>query len=229
MSTLRILSDLERVHEQFKAGLPTEIPVTDETRQWNLPAEPFVQLRTQLIGLVLPRYLGLLAKTTLRANEGPEEFLSRVAAEAVNRQDYLLAARARTTQAILREGRNQVSDPRVLALEEQARLFVSAANQENAGQYALAVCSYERALASGSDLVPGHVVGKRLAALQAAHPEQFREGYESFLNPNGMSFPQMAAQGPMRPPGPPRMPVLSVPPSSVPPLSPPSPTATSTP
>ena len=108
--------------------------------------------------------------------------------------------------------------------KSQAELFVSANNQEIAGQYSLAVLSYEQALASGTDLVPPKIIGERLAAIKADHLQEFQQGLDLYLTPPtprypagypyppGYPYPQGYRPGmPMERPTPPPIPVLPVP------------------
>jgi hypothetical protein len=51
-------------------------------------------------------------------------------------------------------------------------------NQEAAGQYVMAVASYEGALRSTSPFVPVKFIGAHLAAIQKDHPPDYAEGLE---------------------------------------------------
>lgn len=202
--TIKSLSLMVGAYQDFQSGLPVKLQLllNDPAR-----AEPLGALlspvRGQLIKLVLPRHVAAPPEMKVQADEGAQEFLDRVVIEAVNRGNFLLADRARQTQQLLREGKLEV--PRE---KSQPELLVDGQNQELAGQFALAVTSFQRALASGNDLVPAKAVGERLARIKAEHPREFEEGLQAFLNPRfptpppGWGFPNMsppASTPPARP------------------------------
>lgn len=213
---LETLLPLNRAYLELKAGLPTNIEITTRNLENSQLQSEVVPLRAELILLALPRYLGLPPKSAPKPGEGPYDFLARITDEAIARNDYLLASRARETQRLLQEGSRK--DPNT---KSQSELFVSANNQEVAGQYALAVLSYERALASGTDLVPPKIIGERLDAIKKDHPKEFQQGFDLYLSPpmqrypSGYPYPPGYRPGmPMEQPTPPAAPVLPVPASA---------------
>jgi hypothetical protein len=175
---LQDLGTLDQAYTDFKAGLSTRIsvlvpqPASFQPHQ-NLTAK----LRAALIAVVLPRYLGLPDEIAVKAEEGPIRFLNRVTADAVTRQDFLLAAKARATEIFLREG------SQVTAENSQAQAYVTACNQEAVQQYTLAVMNYQKALASPTVLIPPKIIGDRLAAIKAAHPQEYQQGFDAYLTP----------------------------------------------
>ena len=190
------------VYKEFKAGLPTKLVMPDPSKdEFGSITAP---IRAELLKLLLPRYLGSPPDLKANPDEGVQEFLQRVLADAVKKEDFLLAARARDTQMLLRDGK--APDWKE---NSEAALYVTAHNQELAGQYALAVTSYERALASGNSLIPPKVIGERLAKIKAEHPQEFEEGVTTFLTPRMPVMPPgfpYQNYGPQRPPGPPERP-----------------------
>lgn len=220
--TIKSLTLLVGAYQDFQAGLPVklELVLNDPAR-----AEPLGALlspvRGQLVKLALGRHVGAPPELKIKPDEGAQEFLDRVIVDAAARADFMLATRARATQNLLREGKTEVSKER-----SQAELFINGYNQERAGQFALAVTSYERALASGTDIVPPKAIGERLARIKAEYPREFEEGLQAFLNPHfptpppGWGFPNSVAPGKNPSPAPPdrRKPV--------PPLVVPNPKAT---
>lgn len=110
--------------------------------------------------------------------EGPYPFLERIAVEAIGRGDYLLAAKARDVQQLLRDGQRYGGMD-----STQAGQYIIARNQETAGQFALAVVNYEKALASASELIPAKAIGERLAAIKLEHPDDFQLGMNNYLSP----------------------------------------------
>lgn len=198
--TLQTLSLLEEAYREFQAGLSTRVETVAPKASSSAPSQSLIaSVRAQIISLVLPRYLGLPEDVRANAGEGPHPFLDRIAADAAARGDYLLVAKARETQRLLRDGTAYNGSD-----NSQAGLFVTACNQEAAGQFSLAVGSFERALASPSDIVPPKVIGGHLAAIKADHPQDFQQGIDSYLSPPLSRFgPGSYPPGypPGRPPG----------------------------
>ena len=204
---------LSNAYQEFMAGLPTRLDVMmpDDARydQYIAITAP---VRAQLIKLMLPRYLGLPAGFTAKPEEGTQEFLQRIISDALAKKDFVLAAHAREAQLLLRDGRNART-----AENSQSSLFITARNQETAGQYSLAVTSYQRALAAGTDIVPAKLIGEHLARIKAEHPQEFQKGLDEYITPRmalpppGYGFPNGFFPGhphgapgpPGRPPGPP--------------------------
>jgi hypothetical protein len=181
---LETLTPLNRAYKELKSGLATKIELPSSKLDKTAIQNEIVPLRAELITLALPRYLGLPQQSKAKPGEGPYDFLNRISAEAGAHNDYLLVARAHETQRLLREGTNPNPNEK-----SQAELFVAAHNQEVAGQYALAVDSYEKALACGTEIVPPKIIGERLAAIKAAHPQEFQQGFDLYLSPPATRYP----------------------------------------
>ena len=219
------LVEIFTVYQEFNAGLPTKLVIADPSKDeyGSLTAG----IRAELMKLVLPRYLGAPPNVKANVDEGVQEFLQRVLAYAVRKEDFLLAARARDTQMLLRDGKTPDWKE-----NSEAALYVTAHNQELAGQYALAVSSYERALASGTDLIPPKVIGERLAKIKADHPQEFAEGVTAFLTPRLPVMPPgfpYGSFGPQRPSGPPGGPGPTPPPALFVPAASPGPAGSQSP
>lgn len=224
---LKVLTPLSKAYNELKAGLPASIELSPAENGDQVAQIEITNLRSQLITMALPRYLGLPSDAKAKPGEGPYDYLHRVYSQAIAKEDYPLAERARKAQRYLLEGRISEEKPvpdRPMNLPPQlaarygasvspaltsVQLYTNAVNQEKAGQYMLAVLSYEKALAAGSDLVPAKKVGERLAALQSAHPDEFRQGLNLYLAPPSASmwaYPGGAPYGYGPPqPGPSRM------------------------
>jgi hypothetical protein len=218
---IEALSRLNDAYREFNAGMATQIEaVTPSIDNYPRLPNPVPAVRSQILTLVLPRYLGLPPEVKAKPGEGPRDFLKRISAEAGARGDYQLAAKADDTEAYLRYG------DRPHASDSQANLFITAQNQEAAGQFALAVDSYEKALALPFHVVPPKVIGERLAAIKAKYPKEFDQGMDFYRSPvlpmDPRSLMMMQQQRMMmgRPQQPPLRPYLSVPPAT------PSPAAT---
>lgn len=209
---ISVLTPLELTYREFEAGLPTNLEgFLSEARRGPIHLVP---LRAQLLGLILPRYLGLSEDWKPGSGEGAHAFLDRIVADALTKRNYVLAARAREVQYSLKYGTRETPT-------SQTGTFIAAHNQEEAGQYALAVASYQKALAMGTDIVPPKVIGERLAALKKEHPAEYQEGMKLFIAPpvSRVFDPYPPPFGPPRiPPRPPRFPV---PAASISPTAPP--------
>ncbi len=241
IATTNALNAIEKTYREFLAGFPTTI----EAPSGNIDAASpeIIPLKTQLLLLVLPRYLNLPSDLKANTGEAVQPFLERMDSEAKKRNDASLIARIHDAQRVLVRG------PQVTTTSDNAALTTlsAAQNQEAAGQWTLAVVSYENALKTGSDAVPAKNVGDRLAAIQAAHPKEFEQGMELFLNPPQPMAYRMAGYPPNVPPNSPayrvwllrngiqpdaaapEKPVLSVPGGSPPPATSASPSRANTP
>ena len=245
-AALTALSPLDQVYRDFRAGQSTRVELPSislptpgtsyygggHSGEVNEALSRAIQdaqlaLRRQLLVLSLPRYLDLPPETRAKPGEGPIDFLDRIRAESLKAGDYLGAARADETRAILRTGNQTASE------SSQASQFITANRLEAARQYSLAVASYERALASGTELVPAKVIGDRLDAIKAEHPQEFQQGMDLYLSPPRPDYP-FYPPGMTRRPGvppygrspnsPPETPALSIPAATATPAASASPT-----
>ena len=176
-ATINGLFMLDRVYKQYQAGLPPQI----EPNGLRLPSaasSKVVFLQAQLFLLIVPRHLGVPSDLMPKPDETFAAYLARVADEAKQRGDLPLMAKVRDVQRWLNWGYTQ-SGTEGLGMNH----FSAGQNQEAAGQSMLAVLSYQSALKMGGDTVPAKLIGERLAALKAAHPEEFEQAIKYFLNP----------------------------------------------
>jgi hypothetical protein len=180
-ATLTALVSIERTYREFQAGLPTKLEAwSTQTPDRTSPA--IIPLKVQLLLLVLPRYLNVPADLAPKPSENVSAYLQRIVDEARARADSALMTRARDAQRFFASGYNPFST-------DMATAFMTAAkNQETAGQYMLAVVSYQNALRNGGEAVPAKLIGEKLAALKAAHPQEYEEGMKIFL---GSDYPRL--------------------------------------
>jgi hypothetical protein len=216
------LSPIDKTYQEFKAGLAVNIETNSYHSNGDTPGNKLIaSLRAELMLLVLTRFVGAPEGTAAKPGEDVQQFLDRLANEAKERGDTSVVLRSRQALQLIQRG-NAFSG----ADTEGLRAFVSGKNQEAAGQYMLAVMSYQAALKSGSDLVPAKAIGESLAAIQAAHPKEYEAGLEKFLNPPRPQFdPYSGMRGQPDFPGRGRpeqnqQPALSIPPVSVPTAAP---------
>lgn len=217
------LEQISRCYQNYKAGLPTNIPASPYGEG---PVEPggaaTARLHAEILLLVIPRYVGAPEGTTAKPGEKPDQLLARLADEANARGDFSVAQKAAEARRILIARNNPYQRPDTDAFGA----LIAAQNQEKAGQYMFAVISYQTALAGGSDAIPAKQIGERLAALQSGHPKEYEMGIERYLVRGGLEAGRFPARMPgMRPQdlGPQSQGALAVPAAPSPaPASPPA-------
>lgn len=177
---VRSLARLETTYREFLAGLPVNLEVIYQSSNSSDPsgAEDFVTLRASLLLLVLPRCLDLPDSFQAENGESVDHFLKRAMADA---EDRAATGTARRIQDIrLNFLRSSTFNQRdIEALGDHA----AGLSRLAAGQHALAVVSFQKALASGSDLIPAASTGEVLANIKQQHPEEFAQGMMEFLTP----------------------------------------------
>lgn len=178
--TLRVLTRLESTYRQFLAGLPVNLEVLYQPKLTHDPTDAldFVTLRAKLLLLVLPRHLALSDDLQAEQGESVDEFLKRALMDAEKRGDSIVARRIVDTRRNLARA-TTLNEDDVDALRHHA----AGLSQLAAGQYALAVFSFQSALAAGSDLIPAVSTGEKLAKIQRDQPEEFEQGMMEFLTP----------------------------------------------
>ncbi len=175
---IQALTPLEKSFREFVAGVPTGVDVSQSYMDsLKTGLDIVTKLRSDLIMLMLPRYVGIAEDTKPRAGETLDGFIDRLAAEAKERGDYQAGLNIHLARQLIRRGSASGDDV------TGYKTFAGAQNQEAAGQFDLAVASYQNALKSGSELVPAKFVGERLAAIKAAHPEAYEQGMLLFSDP----------------------------------------------
>lgn len=221
---VQVLATIDRTFQDHKAGLPTTFELNvnygDGLRIGN---ETVAALKAQLLMQLIPRYIGAPDQTRPNPGEDVITFLDRLVNEAKSRGDMNVCLRARETLRLLQRS-SSFTGGDLSGLSA----FVAARNQEAAGQFMLAVASYQSALKSGSDLIPAKLIGERLAAIKSEHPADFDAGMELFLNPRvpSSSSPQGNTRGTASPggagttTGEPRGAALLIPPAPVPAATP---------
>lgn len=181
---INALSAIERKYREYQMGVPVPVELNSFSSH-HLPDEGIVkltQLKGELLKRVLPRYVGAPEGTEARQDETVIAFLERLEKEAKERGDGATGYRTREARRILSRGSSFGSQD-----INGLNAYVSGQNQEAAGQFELAVLSYQQSLKSGSDLVPAKLIGERLAGIQKNHPEAYAKGVERFLAPPAAS------------------------------------------
>lgn len=190
------LEQINRCYQDYKAGLPANLPFNAFGDSGAEPAAPALsKLRAEMLLLVIPRYVGAPEGTSAKPGERPDQLLSRLENEASARADYGVAQKAAELRRMLASRNNpyQRMEPDAFGA------LIAARNQEAAGQYMFAVISYQAALGGNSAAIPAKLIGEHLAALQSEHPKEYEAGVERYLLRGGMDagrFPGGGMPGP---------------------------------
>ncbi len=174
------LSEMRESYEDIKAGLPTHVNITynynNNVGSFSVP--PI--LRRQMLMLTLYARFDSFRGPAPGPEEKPADFVNRVIADATTRQDWELLRRAATARASLTPDMGSgYLTPYASGFES----IIAAAHQEAAGQFTLAVQSYETALRSDDPAIPAKIIGDKLAAIQRDHPKEFAEGMQLTVTP----------------------------------------------
>ncbi len=171
---VRSLGQIDRIYQNFKAGLPVSLEFITGTGDSTGIAgdETSTRLKAKLLLLILPRLVGAPDRTVAKPGENAIAFIERMIRETGERGDLDGCARAfEISQTLKRNSAGQGS----------LQLLRGAQSQEAAGQTVLAVISYQSALVAGCDPILAGLVGKRLEAIKRDHPDDFKRAMESLL------------------------------------------------
>jgi hypothetical protein len=190
------LSQMLTNYQDLKAGLPAS-PLPNYGYNQGPVTVPS-GLRAQLIVLTLQNEFDSFKGTPPAAGEKPTDFLNRVMADATSREDWDLLRRADIARSSLTQNPALGYFPPVHSSVEN---IIAAAHQEAAGQFALAVQSYQAALKSDDDAVPAKLIGDKLAAIQRDHPKEYADGMQLTVSPPSPKIYQGQQQGQFPSPG----------------------------
>jgi len=129
----------------------------------------------ELLG-VLPYYLGTHESAPPKVEETLSGYLDRLSVSANKAGDLALLQRVIAVKLAL-------ATPKESTMYTGTQEFLAGLSQDAAGQYAPAVISYENALKAPDNYLPVKIVGDRLAAIKAAHPDEFEKGLTIFMTP----------------------------------------------
>lgn len=177
---VQALGRLEKIYREFLAGLPVSIEVYSQSADstYSAATPKIVELRAELLKLVLPTYLNLPEGSAAKPGETIPDFLDRLQAEAKASGDMAVCQRIMDLKKLqLRSSSFNTND--TSALQD----YNAAQNQLQAGQHFLAALSLQRALSRGSDLLPNARIGEQLAAIKKDHPEDYEKAVIEFLIP----------------------------------------------
>ncbi len=161
--------------------------------------------------VLLPHYFGTDVSDPPKEGETVNAYLDRLSASASAAGDLALLQRVLAVKVAL-------GSPNGNFVAPSTQEFLAGLSQDAGGQYEPAVISYENALRNADDFLPVRIVGERLAAIKAAHPDDFQQGLTAFLappspGPYGNFYNGVALRPPPQPGFPPggRIPVLPIP------------------
>jgi hypothetical protein len=169
------LQALQLTYEVYKSGMPARFLVGDDGfgRVPNEAVSAVVAApKIELMRIVFPIFLGVSEKP--KTSESIQAYLDRMLAAASSRLDAVTMGKVLELKSRLEDRTEQI--PRVI------QILIAAGNQEEAGQFAPAVISYQFALEAGGDFVPAKEIGTRLAAIEAAHPEEYAAAMKQFTS-----------------------------------------------
>jgi hypothetical protein len=176
--TVGTLQDYVECYHDIKAGLPAALNLTNGFQNLRGHVEITRQLWLMALQTLFKSSRGALVPAS---DEKPLDYVNRVIASAAGLDDWELLKIALVTKENVTRSTQfglYVSEP-TIGLDS----LISALNQEAAGQYSLAVTSYEAALKSPSLEIPAKMIGEKLAAIQKDHPADFQSGYQQTVAP----------------------------------------------
>jgi hypothetical protein len=168
------LKKLEELYKDFRAGLPVMFNLHD--RVTNQSHAQVSGLWAQFLLLAIPRYLeapGHLPKS----GESVTEYLARLRGEAQAENNLGLLLRLLEVYQSL----DPSNSARIWGDMGAVRTCIAAKNQEDAGQYPLAVISYEVALRNAGDNTPVKFIGQRLETIKSEHRKEYDDGVQRYL------------------------------------------------
>jgi hypothetical protein len=168
-----ILRHIADNYARAKNGLPFSLdPKPSNYNSQTIPPQ-LAPLEGMLYTYLLPRYFGA-GTPAINNGESIDDYLDRLTTAAEGAQNLTLLQKVTAAKY-------QIIG--TIDYQQNPQGFFTALNQDAAGQYALAVESYEAALRQPSRFVPADFIGSRLATLKKDHPEEYAVGMDKVLHP----------------------------------------------
>ncbi|MEO6787233.1 MAG: hypothetical protein ABI318_13965, partial [Chthoniobacteraceae bacterium] len=180
ISDVTAIMDVKHIrnfHREIVSGMATTLDLSITASK--MRDENIGRLRDMAIRFAVPRLLGMKADKGMNEDESLAVFIRRTVADAIERRDWTLLARAIDLNQRLASGQGPLNSTDTSALQQ----FLAAQNQERARQYAAAVVSYLASLKTGSQSIPAEFVGEQLATIEKEHPKEYQAGIELANNP----------------------------------------------
>ena len=168
---------LARARDNALAGLPFTI---DFQKAVNGPeyGDDWSRITAMELLYLLPYYFDTEVSAPPKEGESLAAYLDRIVAQANGDGNLALVQRVTAVQASLTGSANE-TNPTVSGTSQ----FLAGLSHDAAGQYDLAVNSYEHALQEADSSLQIKVVGDRLAAIKKDHPDDFEKGWATFVTP----------------------------------------------
>jgi hypothetical protein len=185
----RELVKLQQCYSDFKRGLPTVFSLASPEAESSVHPEVIQlagPLKIDLARLMFPRFLRV--DQPFRKDEPIDDYVDRMMHWAFERCDARLIMR-------VYELRSAVNRTQPVKFSKGLDALLAAQNQEQAGQFLLAVIWYQKALRAGGDLVPAESIGSRLEAIKNAHPAEYDAAMKRYLSEPDVG-PPVAMGGP---------------------------------
>ena len=168
------LKKLDELYKDFRAGLPIVFRLQDPTTNQSHAAAASA-LWGKFLLLAMPRYLDVKDRNP-KPDETLYDYLSRVRSEAKAEGNLELLSRALEAYRSIDPAYNGKSWADLTSL----RTTIVGKNQEEAGEYALAVLAYECALRNFGDYTPVKFIHDHLDAIKSQHHKEYEEGLQRF-------------------------------------------------
>ena len=171
------LQSLAKARDDAIAGLAVDLNV-NQVMNGPVWGDNVSRIEAMELLAILPYYLGTEASDPPKGTETVTAYLDRLAATASAGGNLPLLQRALAMKVALGTTRDSTNGP-----APGTQQFLSGLSLDAAGQYELAVIAYEHALTGPDFFLPVKIVSDRLAAIKAAHPDDFQKGLTTFLTP----------------------------------------------
>ena len=174
------LAPMVEIYDDLKNGLPTNVSINfmGDVTGPGISAKA----NSMLLKFILQHYFDTYAGAPPAERETPAAYSSRVKNDALTGRDWPLLKKTLTVHAYLFRnvaGLGGAADNEAAGLDD----MITGINQDEAGQYALAVASFQTALKAGSLDIPAKFIGEKLDAIKRDHPAEYDAGMETFLAP----------------------------------------------
>ncbi|MCE0497365.1 MAG: hypothetical protein LV481_05395 [Methylacidiphilales bacterium] len=217
------LSQYVRVYNDVRAGLPSNYNMGSINSNNGSSGNP--KLTAMMFVFIMQHYFDTFQGAAPAPDEKPQAFLNRVIEDAKTREDWQLLGKAAGIEQYFSQNSGLGPYASVTQFDPLGlNSLMAGIHQEEAGQYAQAVVSYQAALKSSSNLVPAKMIGDHLAAIQKDHPNEYDAGMQLVNSPPmpryypgmmpGMPYPYSVGPGGViynRMGVPPVIPVLAIP------------------
>jgi hypothetical protein len=173
------LTPLVQLYTSVKSGLPEILNFNSLGTNTTTVISP--QLQSQLLLLVFSHYFDTYKGPAPAPDEKPDRFVNKVMIDALGRQDWPLLQKVAAAETYFnRSSALAMSGPNIAVGVDD---LLAGINQEAAGQYALAVVSYQNALKVSDTTIPAKFIGARLAAIKKDHSEDYDDGMRTLTSP----------------------------------------------